>query len=71
VFHAFPGFPESRDALREIGGFIRRHTGEGLGAGCDADAEQDSSWSVAEVTAASAALDEPPAGEGSGDEAAA
>jgi epsilon-lactone hydrolase len=26
VFHAFPGFPESRDALREIGGFIRRHT---------------------------------------------
>jgi epsilon-lactone hydrolase len=26
VFHAFPGFPESRDALREIGGFVRRHT---------------------------------------------
>jgi epsilon-lactone hydrolase len=26
VFHAFPGFPESRNALREIGGFIRRHT---------------------------------------------
>jgi epsilon-lactone hydrolase len=30
VFHAFPGFPESRDALREIGGFIRRHTGADL-----------------------------------------
>jgi epsilon-lactone hydrolase len=30
VFHAFPGFPESRDALREIGGFIRRHTGQDL-----------------------------------------
>jgi epsilon-lactone hydrolase len=30
VFHAFPGFPESRDALREIGGFIRRHTGPDL-----------------------------------------
>jgi epsilon-lactone hydrolase len=28
VFQAFPGFPESRDALREVGGFIRRHTGE-------------------------------------------
>ena len=27
VFHAFPGFPESRDAVREIGAFIRRHTG--------------------------------------------
>jgi epsilon-lactone hydrolase len=27
VFHAFPGFPESRDALREIGAFVRRHTG--------------------------------------------
>lgn len=26
VFHVFPGVPESRDALREIGGFIRRHT---------------------------------------------
>jgi monoterpene epsilon-lactone hydrolase len=26
VFHAFPGFPESRDALREIGAFVRRHT---------------------------------------------
>jgi epsilon-lactone hydrolase len=28
VFHAFPGMPESRDALREIGAFIRRHTGQ-------------------------------------------
>jgi epsilon-lactone hydrolase len=28
VFHAFPGLPESRDALREIGAFIRRHTAE-------------------------------------------
>jgi epsilon-lactone hydrolase len=26
VFHAFPGMPESRDALREIGAFVRRHT---------------------------------------------
>lgn len=26
VFHVFPGVPESRDALREIGGFVRRHT---------------------------------------------
>ena len=26
VFHAFPGFPESRQALREIGAFMRRHT---------------------------------------------
>jgi acetyl esterase/lipase len=26
VFHAFPGFPESRRALREIGAFMRRHT---------------------------------------------
>ena len=26
VFHAFPGMPEARRALREIGGFIRRHT---------------------------------------------
>jgi epsilon-lactone hydrolase len=26
VFQAFPGMPESRDSLREIGGFIRRHT---------------------------------------------
>lgn len=26
VFHAFPGVPESRWALREIGAFIRRHT---------------------------------------------
>lgn len=26
VFHAFPGLPERRDALREIGGFVRRHT---------------------------------------------
>ncbi len=31
VFHAFPGLPESRAALREIGAFIRRHTG-GLSA---------------------------------------
>jgi epsilon-lactone hydrolase len=28
VFHAFPGLPESRDAIREIGAFIRRHTAE-------------------------------------------
>ncbi|GGI06344.1 alpha/beta hydrolase [Egicoccus halophilus] len=28
VFHAFPGFPESRRALREIGAFMRRHTGD-------------------------------------------
>jgi epsilon-lactone hydrolase len=26
VFHAFPGVPETRNALREIGGFVRRHT---------------------------------------------
>ncbi len=26
VFHLFPGFPESRLALQEIGGFVRRHT---------------------------------------------
>ncbi|MFW6010242.1 MAG: alpha/beta hydrolase fold domain-containing protein, partial [Actinomycetota bacterium] len=26
VFHLFPGVPEARHALREIGGFIRRHT---------------------------------------------
>ncbi|MFA9444810.1 alpha/beta hydrolase [Egicoccus sp. AB-alg6-2] len=26
VFHAFPGFPESRQALREVGAFMRRHT---------------------------------------------
>lgn len=32
VFHVFPGLPESRDALREIGGFVRRCTA-GLGAG--------------------------------------
>ena len=25
AFHLFPGLPESRDALREIGGFVRRH----------------------------------------------
>jgi epsilon-lactone hydrolase len=25
VFHAFPGMPESRNALREIGAFVRRH----------------------------------------------
>ncbi|MEX2503596.1 MAG: alpha/beta hydrolase [Egicoccus sp.] len=29
VFHAFPGFPESRQALREIGAFMRRHTTSG------------------------------------------
>lgn len=29
VFHAFPGMPESRYALREIGAFIRRHTSGG------------------------------------------
>lgn len=28
VFQAFPGLPESRRALREIGAFIRRHTTE-------------------------------------------
>lgn len=28
VFQAFPGFPESRQALREIGAFMRRHTGD-------------------------------------------
>ena len=28
VFQAFPGLPESRWALREIGGFIRRHIGD-------------------------------------------
>ena len=27
VFHAFPGFPESKRALQEVGGFIKRHTG--------------------------------------------
>lgn len=27
VFQAFPGFPESKRALQEVGGFIRRHTG--------------------------------------------
>ena len=27
VFQAFPGVPESRQALREIGAFMRRHTG--------------------------------------------
>jgi epsilon-lactone hydrolase len=32
VFHAFPGVPESRHALREIGGFVRRHTGARVGA---------------------------------------
>lgn len=26
AFQAFPGMPESRDALREIGAFVRRHT---------------------------------------------
>lgn len=26
VFHAFPGLPETRWALREIGAFVRRHT---------------------------------------------
>ena len=26
VFQVFPGMPESRDALREIGAFVRRHT---------------------------------------------
>ena len=26
VFQAFPGLPESKHAMREIGGFIRRHT---------------------------------------------
>jgi monoterpene epsilon-lactone hydrolase len=26
VFQAFPGLPESRNALREIGAFVRRHT---------------------------------------------
>lgn len=29
VFQAFPGLPESRNAMREVGGFIRRHTGGG------------------------------------------
>ncbi len=29
VFHLFPGIPEGRDALREIGGFIRRHIPDG------------------------------------------
>jgi monoterpene epsilon-lactone hydrolase len=28
VFHAFPGLPETRRALREIGAYIRRHTSE-------------------------------------------
>lgn len=31
VFHVFP-VPEARQALREIGGFVRRHTGEGPAA---------------------------------------
>ncbi|MDX1620477.1 MAG: alpha/beta hydrolase [Nitriliruptorales bacterium] len=31
VFHAFPGVPESKWALREIGAFIRRHTGHAHG----------------------------------------
>jgi epsilon-lactone hydrolase len=26
VFHAFPGFPESRAAVQELGAFVRRHT---------------------------------------------
>jgi acetyl esterase/lipase len=26
VFQAFPGFPEGRRALQEVGGFVRRHT---------------------------------------------
>jgi epsilon-lactone hydrolase len=43
VFHAFPGFPESRDALREIGGFIRRHTGEDGWGADDADGRPASS----------------------------
>lgn len=29
VFQAFPGLPESRDALAEVGGFLRRHTPAG------------------------------------------
>ncbi len=28
IFHLFPGIPEGRDALREIGGFVRRHIPE-------------------------------------------
>lgn len=31
VFQAFPGVPEARRALREIGGFVRRHTGHPTG----------------------------------------
>lgn len=27
VFHVFPGLPEARRAVAEIGGFVRRHTG--------------------------------------------
>jgi epsilon-lactone hydrolase len=38
VFHAFPGFPESRDALREIGAFVRRHAGPGMPPSDDAAA---------------------------------
>lgn len=31
IFHLFPGIPEGRHALREIGGFIRRHIPDGDG----------------------------------------
>lgn len=31
VFHAFPGLPETRRALREIGAFVRRHTSQSIG----------------------------------------
>jgi epsilon-lactone hydrolase len=71
VFHAFPGFPESRDALREIGGFIRRHTGEVTGASSGVDAEPDAGRPDTAVTAASTDLDECGEGVRSGDEAAA
>lgn len=40
VFHVFPGVPEARDALREIGGFIRRCTarvGRVPGGACGPD----------------------------------
>ncbi|MBW3657308.1 MAG: alpha/beta hydrolase [Actinobacteria bacterium] len=36
VFQAFPGLPETRSALREIGAFVRRHTTEHADAGARA-----------------------------------
>jgi monoterpene epsilon-lactone hydrolase len=39
VFHIFPGLPEGRAALRELGGFVRRHTDHPRSAGTGSTAD--------------------------------